>query len=221
MALLSGCKDENPKPEIKIVTPSKVQLVFPLKNSECNEGRFITDTESTITFEWRSVEDADEYEIFITNLSSTIQNSYTTTDDTLSVVLQRAAPYSWYVASKAAGVDSSEVSEVWKFYNAGEGIQSHVPFPADIISPTMAQKITASSGSITLDWEGSDLDDDIVGYDVFFGTTSPPELFASDLIQSALPNVSVSSGTVYYWSVTTKDAYGNRSETGVYQFKVE
>lgn len=219
---LSGCDKEDPRPEIRTVIPSKVQLVFPLKNSECNEGRFITDTESTITFEWKSDEDSTaSYELHVTNLFTSDETSITTSLDTVSVVLLRATAYSWYVVSNSSASDSSATSEVWKFYNSGDGIQTHVPFPAEIISPKMSAFVNASGGTVTLDWEGADIDNDILDYDVYFGDTNPPGLLAGGITQTEMSNVNVSSGTIYYWSVTTKDAFGNESESGVYQFKVE
>jgi hypothetical protein len=33
-------------------------------------------------------------------------------------------------------------------------------------------------------------------------------------------SVTVTAGTIYYWSIVTKDAAGNSSESGVYQFIV-
>ena len=156
--------------------------------------------------------------MYITNLLTDDQSSFTTQNDTLSVALPRATPYSWYVVANS---DTQDTSEVWKFYNSGDGITSHIPFPAEILFPGMSASVTASSGTLTLEWEGSDIDDDITGYDIHFGTDNPPPLVEENVLQSELANVSVTPGSIYFWSVTTKDAYGNRSETGVFQFKVE
>jgi len=222
IAGFAGCDKEDPSPQIRTAIPAKVQLVFPLKNSECNEGRFITDTESTITFEWRSEEDSvATYELHVTNLFTSEEISVTTNQDTIPVVLPRATAFSWFVISRSSGSDSSATSEVWKFYNSGDGIQAHVPFPAEIISPKMSASVTAAGGTVTLDWEGADIDNDIVGYDVYFGDANPPELLSGGITQTELTNVNVTSGNIYYWSVTTKDAFGNESESGVYQFKVK
>ena len=83
----------------------------------------------------------------------------------------------------------------------------------------MAQSIPATS-SVTLQWNGSDVDDDIIGYDVHFGSAIEPPVYASDISVNQL-SVSVMSGTIYYWNVVTKDAAGNTSESGVYQFLVQ
>jgi len=219
--LLLGCEKDDPGPSTRLAIPEAVTLVFPLENSECNTGRDITDTTSTIRFEWRSALHADEYELVLQNLVTGAVANFTTTQDTIPVTLQRAMPYSWYVISRSNDIDSVAQSSKWNFYNSGNGIQAYAPFPAEIISPIMSATITASSGSITLDWEGHDVDGDILGYDVYFGNMDPPPLFQSDLNESILNGVQVSPGVIYYWRVITKDNSGHQSSTRVFQFKVE
>ena len=67
---------------------------------------------------------------------------------------------------------------------------------------------------------GNDVEDDIIFYDVYFDVNSAPVLHASDLAASEL-NQLVTSNTIYYWKVITKDEQGNSIDSGVYQFKVE
>jgi hypothetical protein len=220
LLLLLNCQKDDIDPVQIADNPTKALLVFPYENSECNEGTNITATESTVLFEWKPAENTDEYELILSSLSKVDQASYMTTGTQIPVVLKRGTPYSWYVVSRSNKVDSTAQSETWKFYNAGEGIESYAPFPAEIITPLMAETISSPSGEITLDWDGSDADNDIVGYDVYFGITNPPDLFVSNLQESVLTDVKVESGSVYYWSVTTKDARGNSSESGIYQFKI-
>ncbi len=210
--------DSDPVPAIK--DPTEAMLIFPFKNSECNEGTEITTTTSKVLFEWRQAENTDKYELVLINLSTADQSSHMTSEHKIPIVLLRATPYAWYVISKSNETDSTVQSETWRFFNAGEGIESYTPFPAEIISPLMAESITAPGGTITLDWDGSDVDDDIVGYDVYFDTTNPPDLFESNLQESVLADIQVESESIYYWSVTTKDAHGNSSESGIYQFRV-
>ena len=81
----------------------------------------------------------------------------------------------------------------------------------------MAASIPSTS-SVTLQWTGSDVDDDVAGYDIYIGNNSNPPLFSSDLNTNELV-VTVSSG-IYYWKVVTKDALGNTSDSGIFQFRV-
>ena len=220
LLLLLNCERDDVDPHQIADNPTKALLVFPYKNSECNEGTNITATESTVFFEWKPAENTDEYELILSNLSTADQASFMTAETKIPIVLKRGTPYSWYVVSRSNKVDSTAQSETWKFYNAGEGIESYAPFPAEIIAPLMAETISSSSGVITLDWDGSDADNDIAGYDVYFSTTNPPDPFVNNLQESVLTDVQVESGSIYYWSVTTKDAHGNSSDSGIFQFKI-
>ena len=220
LLLLLGCESDSPDdPVVTIEAPSEAILIFPYENSECNEGTDITDTESTVLFEWNMAENTDEFELLLTNLTSGEQTSFVTAETKIPIVLQRATPYSWYIISSSNASDSTAQSEIWKFYNAGDAIESYAPFPAEIISPTMSQTL-ATTTSVTLDWSGSDIENDISGYDVHFDTVNPPSLHTSGISESEL-NVSVTANTIYYWRVITKDEQGHSSDSGVYQFKID
>lgn len=217
--LLQACGKKNtapPPPEL----PTAVKLVFPFENYLCNVGTNITPSESTVMFEWESGENADSYELILKNATTGTVSTHPTTDKTLPIVLQRNTPYTWYVVSRSNSVSDTAHSVTWKFWNAGPAATSYAPFPAEIVSPGMAEKISATANVITLDWNGNDVDNDISGFDVYFGTNTTPALFKSDLKESVLDNVSVSPNTIYYWKVVTKDSKGNTSDSGVYQFKV-
>ncbi len=218
LALLS-CKQQDEEPLPNLSDPIAAQLIFPYENSECNEGTDITATESTVLFEWETAENTDSYDLILKNLSSSEEEVYSSSQNEIPIVLSRATPYAWYVVSRSNTVSAVAESETWKFYNAGDGVLSYAPFPAEIISPAMAEIINSSSGEITLDWHGSDVDNDISAYDLYFGTTDPPAILSSDL-QESMSVVQVASDSIYYWSVTTKDEHGNSSESGVYQFRV-
>lgn len=105
-------------------------------------------------------------------------------------------------------------------YMSRLGVMSYTPFPATITAPLFGAKVTASAGSVSLTWSGSDVDNDIVGYDVYLGTAAIPPLYKTNITDSFLNNVSASSNTTYYWKVITKDSQGNTSDSGIFQFSV-
>lgn len=218
--LISGCSTSDPEPVEGQVFPSSVTLIFPFEDSECNDGVNITDTESTVIFEWFASEFTDVYEIHVINLNNEERIVTTTTVTKFPVTLQRATPYAWYVISKSNLTDSIAQSDTWKFYNSGEGIESYAPFPAEIVAPSMAQVIDAPSEDVNLSWEGTDIDNDIIGYDLYFGAEPDPQLYEEGLNSTTL-NVPVVSETIYYWRVITHDAAGHSSKTAVYQFRIE
>lgn len=197
------------------ISPLKVELQFPHKDELCNRGTNITPEQSTVFFEWKASNVAESYTVYITNLLDGSIKQAVTTDDNIGVAIDRATPYSWYVEAKAG--NEAEDSDTWKFYNAGDALQNYAPFIATVIAPEMAAAVNA--GTITLNWSGTDVDNDIVGYDVYFDTNINPAIHASDTASTNI-DVSVSSGAIYYWKIVTKDAAGNTSETGIYQFRV-
>jgi fibronectin type 3 domain-containing protein len=82
----------------------------------------------------------------------------------------------------------------------------------------MGQTIEAVNGKITLSWNGSDVDNDIVTYDVYLSDSASPALLQSNVSENALKDVSVSAGKTYYWKIITRDSKGNTSDSGIYLF---
>lgn len=215
-----GCSDttdQNPGNNGNGIDPlTGVQLVFPNDNALCNEGTNLTPTESTVFFEWTPNSNAEIYTLTMENLTTGTIAEYETSEFILSVTIQRAEAYRWFVNYNYQ--EQIQESAIWNFYNAGPGVQTYAPFPAEIVSPIMAENITATN-LVTLEWSGSDVDNDIVAYDVYFGTNSEPSINTTDISANEL-EVSVVPNTVYYWNIITKDAEGNTSESGVHQFRV-
>ena len=214
--IIGGCGSKsNPTPN-----PSATVLTFPAQNSACTTGTVISATQSTITFTWNSAANADSYELDIKNLLTGTLSTQTSSTNLLAVNLLRNTPYSWYVISKSSKVSATAQSDTWKFYNAGPGTVSHPPFPADVLTPSFGQSVTAPAGTINLSWTGSDPDNDIANYDVYFGTAATPPLLKSGVTAMILNSVAVISGSTYYWKIITWDSLGNSSDSGTYQFKV-
>lgn len=206
------------KKAAKIQPPTKAILALPSNNEACINGTIISATSSAILFKWGASQHAETYEITIKNLETGVSITQTTTALELPVPLTRNTPYSWFVTAKSSKIATTAVSEVWKFYNAGEALSSYSPFPAEMVTPKMAQRVASVAGKITLDWIGSDVDNDISTYDIYLGTTTTPALLKSNQTDSNLPDVAVNAGTTYYWKVITKDSKGNTSDSGVYLF---
>ena len=216
-----GCEDTtddgpNGNPNGALDPPEGVALIFPHEDSLCNEGENPTPTQSTVFFEWHPNDNAESYTLTVENLDSGNISQYETEDFIFPVTIERTVPFRWFVTYELQG--ETKESAIWNFYNAGPGVQTYPPFPAEIIAPNMAQNIP-STNSVVLQWEGNDVDDDIVDYDIYFGTDNPPSLNTSDITAEQLA-VAVASGNIYYWKVVTKDIEGNASESVVHQFRV-
>lgn len=214
--IFTGCGKSGSSPAAPDL--AKLALISPAQNEICTQGAIISTTQSTVTLKWAAAANSNSYDVNIKNLGDLTTISQTTTNTQVDVILNRNTPYSWSVTSKSSASTSSSQSDVWKFYNSGVAITSYAPFPADISSPLMGQAVTAINGKITLSWTGSDVDNDIVSYDVYLGNLPIPDLLQSNINQTSLNNVSISAGKTYYWKVVTKDSKGNLSDSGVYRF---
>lgn len=207
------------KPPVEVNPPEAANLVFPNENSECTEGSNLTSTESTIVFNWNDATNAESYELVVKNLESQAITNYTSNTSEKSVTILRGTPYSWHVISKNSGTETAE-SATWKFYNAGEPVSSHAPFPADLISPSYDTNLSASTTNATLEWTGEDIDNDIKEYKVLFGTAAKP----TDEVGSSTTNtlsVTVASGNTYYWRIITLDEQNNTSGSQIFKFNID
>lgn len=212
----TGCrKKREPKP------PGQVQLVFPEQNSECTTGQSLGATTSRVTFRWQEANDVQTYELRVTNINAGSTQTISTAATSANLPIEKGVPFSWQVRSRNNQVEESISSEVWNFYNSGSNT-SFAPFPADIISPRMSQRVFKDiNNEVTLSWSASDLDNDIEEFEVYLSTESPPTELIANLGNTVLERkISVASNTVYYWSVITTDQEGNATSSGVYSFNV-
>ena len=218
--LLAACggggKNNNPTPP-----PTAASLSAPAQNQVCTTGTILSTTQSSIAFSWAAGSNTNSYTLVVKNLLTKDSTITSTTLPTATLTLLRGVPYSWYVVSISSLTTTTAKSDIWKFYNAGAGAISYPPYPATITAPLFAQTVTATAGKINLTWTGSIAPPStIAGYDVYFDTTNNPAKVATGITDQFLNNVTVSSGTTYYWKVITKNQNGDTSDSGLYQFTV-
>jgi hypothetical protein len=207
--------DDNPVPP-----PEAVNLIFPLQDSECSEGIIINDQKSQLTFKWNESENSDSYELHVERLNSTKVFQEETNGTEMDVQLDRGTAYKWCVISRSNRTEKTAISNVRSFYNAGAGNISHVPFPAELLNPRNGESFTAATATIELGWNGSDLDNDIVNYEVFMDTANPPSTLIQTLNNKHL-QVDVAAGNTYYWFVNSIDQTGNVSNSEVFHFSID
>ena len=202
------------------IEPSAVDLIFPEDVSECTTGISLSDTESEVVFEWAPATLGDGYILTLINLENSDIQTFETETVTLPVVLQKGTPYRWLITTTLTGSREVTDSDIHVFFNAGPGTTSYIPFPARNIAPGNGQAFPPAQDEVNLVWESSDLDNDILGHDVYFGNVNPPPLFSADVVASELSGIPVSPGT-YYWQIITKDEAGNESISEVFSFTIE
>jgi hypothetical protein len=220
--IITACSKGSDSPA-PVVTPEKAVLRLPAKDEVCLNGVSVSNTESTVRFEWTNANNAQSYELVIKNLLTNTLTNRVVNTNFIDINLLKDTPYSWYVISKSSKTSATAESDTWKFYNAGSGKTNYAPFPAEIVSPTYNQAV--GSGNINLQWKGADTDNDITGYEVYFGTSETDvNNKSSSLSRTVAANLSSTAvttnpGTTYYWKVITKDAKNNSSDSGLYKFR--
>lgn len=215
--VLSCGKDSDLAQEV--LEPTKVSLIFPENNSECTAGDILSDEESRVTFEWSAATLGDEYLVTITDLLTGESREIEAETNQTPILLKRGTPYRWEVTTRLSSPQKSVTSDPAAFYNAGVGVRTHIPFPAS--NPTPIDGILLQEGltSVTLQWEASDIDDDLVNFDVYFGTNVNPGLISELQVQPSI-TVDVNPQTTYYWKVVSRDSQGNESNSQIFSFIV-
>jgi hypothetical protein len=213
--LVLSCKKDDPRP------PEAALLSFPLQNSECNTGVDLNETTSQVEFKWLQARNAETYELRVTNTASNITQTVSTESLSAKLPLAKGAPYSWVVLTRNTETQVTTTSAAWQFYNAGSET-TYAPFPAQLIVPLSgASTVRDINNEVELDWSGADVDNDIAGYEVYFGVETPPvDLIASPSAGNSKINVSVTPNSVYYWKILTRDSEGNTSDSGIFTFRV-
>ena len=209
-----GCGKDDPKP------PSAATLVFPLQDSECTTGVDVGANTSEVEFQWQQAANTETYELRVTHLIESTTITRTTTNTSSIVPLEKGAPYSWFVISKNTATMEEPASTTWRFYNAGSE-ETYAPFPATILSPASGATVARdTNGEVSLQWSGTDVDNDIANYEVYLSTADPPAtLVGSPSVSVTQLSIAVDANTIYYWKVITRDREGNTSDSGVYSFR--
>ncbi len=211
-----GGGDDAPPPIPK--PPAAATLIAPENNLVCLTGVSINDTQSEVDFSWNSSQNTDSYDIVVKNLNVDQTTTYNSNTNSTKITLLKGEPYSWYVKSKSGSVTQTAESTVWKFYLAGDGKVHYAPFPASIVHPVSGA--TVNGMSTFLKWMATDVDNDIVSYEVYFDQTDGSTLL--DIItEMSVDDVVVESGKIYYWKVLVRDSQANVSDSGVLTFKVK
>ena len=81
--------------------------------------------------------------------------------------------------------------------------------PFEPTSPTPYHTESNTSVFTSFSWTASDIDNNIVEYDLYLGTTPSPPLLAAGLTQPTYtPPTHLDPFTQYYWRVVARDTYG-------------
>ncbi|MCL6265073.1 fibronectin type III domain-containing protein [Flagellimonas myxillae] len=182
----------------------EVQLLLPINNQECL-GVDLPNGKIRVSFDWEDVDGVATYELEYEDTVS--QETFAASSPTsgLELELEPGTLYAWKV-TVSDDFGNSKTSETFNFYTEGLAEENHVPFPAEI------DLIDHGDGTATLSWTGTDLDDDIAYYDVYFSNQDPPSQLLSNTTEQST-TVSMQDGITYFINIRTVDENGNYSDS--------
>ena len=209
---------------IYVDPPIASMLSFPEDDKVCQEGTSVSDTESSVNFQWEASENTTSYDLIINDIEAETSVTYSDiTETNKDATLVTARSYSWQIVSKSDETSTTATSELWQFYLAGDGEENYAPYPASIISPASGSTVAASEeGLITLKWSGEDPDEDTLTYTVYIDTVDGLQDTNGTItgLTETETTYEVTSGSVYYWRVKSSDGQSS-SFTQVFSFRVE
>ena len=213
--LLIACSgDDNPSTK-KNTAPSAPVLIYPTNNLLC--------IDNSLEFKWDLSMDIDgdavKYIIEVSkdNQFSTIIELATVSTTSKVFTLEKGIAYYWRVKATDSKNESSAYSATYSLYTEGNGVSNHLPFAPELVKPLLNSE--EQSGIVTLEWIGSDTDNDSLTYDVYFGETNNPTAIISENQSQSSYDVSVIASSTYYWKVVVKDNKGGQSLGQVWYFK--
>lgn len=158
-----------------------------------------------VTLQWEcSDPDGDtlSYEVYLNNEKKTTLSQTT-------FQLSNLAPnttYTWYI--KASDGTNVTVGPTWSFTT--KGIPNTAP--STPTNPSPKNNTSVFETDVTLSWECSDKDGDMLFYDLYFGESSTPPLIRQNLSSPTMLIQNLEKNKKYYWKVVAKD--GNTSTEG-------
>ncbi|MDO6471431.1 hypothetical protein [Maribacter sp. 1_MG-2023] len=209
--LVASCdgKDDNNNnpPEETEKELGAFNLEFPENNLICTEGEDNGNDGVSIEFQWSASTNATSYELEITNQETNSTDTRTVTTTSLAVGLPKGTQFSWTVTAILGA--KTLASDSWNFYSVGTSTENFAPFPAEIsVSDN-------GDGTVNVSWVGEDLDDDLVSYDVYIGTSGNLELILENTTNENT-NYNITAGQQYIVEIVSKDSNDNTSTSRTY-----
>lgn len=213
----SGSSDDGEQKQDS--TPSTPVLVFPSQNQLC--------IDNTINFAWNASTNEDgssviyAFEIATDNQFLNIVTSHVQTSLSKIVTLEKGAAYYWRVKAKSSKNIESDYSTTAQFYTEEVPNSNNLPFSPANTAPFIGQTFDGVS-TIDLQWTASDVDQDPLKCDVYFGKDKDALVLVLENTNSNTYQVTPNAAqTTYYWKIIVKDDKGGKVTGPTWHFKVE
>ncbi len=218
IGLLTSCSGDDDRPPLITINqaPGVPALVFPINNLIC--------TSVDLEFSWNEVIDNEGDSVrYVIDLArdsnfNDIAFTVTTTSTASTFTLEKGVRYYWRASAIDSEDNASTYSPTQSFYTEPEATVNSLPAVPELMSPQQGSRLLATT--VSLEWNASDSDDDVLSYDLYFGDTNPPVLFAAGIDVTTM-GVSISSGKVYYWRIVARDPHQSATISSVWNFRTE
>ncbi|WP_291286472.1 hypothetical protein [Flavobacterium sp.] len=215
--LFAACgSDDSGSPEAANEAPTVPALKLPVDNKLC--------VDNTVSFQWDlstdSNKDAITYQIQVAkeNTFAQIAKSSEVTTNTTSIALEKNTAYYWRVKATDSKGLASTYSSTFKLYTSGDAVVNHLPFSPELIQPVINSVLNTTTA--ILKWSATDVDsNDVLTYDVYFGTTNPPTAKVAENTSSTSFDVTLTTSKEYFWKVVVKDNKGGETIGQIWKFK--
>ena len=207
---------DSPAPTPAVNTaPTVPVLVAPTNSKLC--------VDNLVNFQWNVSVDAENdaisYQIQVARDTqfSQIVNTIDGSAISQNILLDKGLAYYWRVKATDSKNLSSNFSATYSFYTAGVAVVNYLPFSPVLVQPAL--NTVLNSTTATLKWSASDVDvNDILVYDVYFGTTNPPTAIISANRTTNTIDVPVIASTQYFWKIVVKDGKGGETIGQIWKF---
>jgi len=215
----SGSNDDGGGGQKQDSTPSVPVLVFPSQDQLC--------IDNSINFTWNASTNEDgssviyTFEVATDNQFSNIVVSEVQTALSKIVTLDKGVAYYWRVKGKSTKNIESGYSPTSQFYTEEIPNINNLPFSPANTAPFIGQTFDGVS-SIDLQWTASDVDQDPLKFDVYFGKDKNALVLVSENTESNTYQVTPDAAqTTYYWKIIVKDNKSGEAIGPLWHFKVE
>ncbi|MEJ4088213.1 hypothetical protein [Galbibacter orientalis] len=203
-----------PTPEPVNNAPSLPNLDYPTEDLVC--------IDNNVTFKWLEATDKDgdkiTYQVQISDVSDFSKTDYNdlTPDLSKKYNLPKGKTFYWRVKAIDSKEAESSYTKASRFFTERDAEVNQVPNQPTIITP--ANNIVISKSSVSIQWQATDPDNDVILYDMYFGTD--PEALPL-IIESASQNnylATLQPKTKYYWKIVVKDDIGGVTIGNIWSF---
>ena len=196
-------------------SPGSADLIAPASNNSCLLGTSVDAFTSNVLFQWSDSEDTDSFDLTYTNLLTNDTKTKTgIKTNSTTILLFKGISYAWSVKSIKSN-SRVATSGTSKFYLAGPSLVTNVPLGAVLKSPN------TSSGKTTLSWTGSDADTgDVLTYSIYVDKIDGKQTPVKTGVSTSSVDLTLDSGSTYYWRVKTTDQNNNSSFSSIATFNL-